>query len=56
MPKKSRPRNRKPKPPAPRNPFAPLARKARATVVPSKKMYRRKAKHPKKASGGNGES
>lgn len=54
MPKHAHPPKRKA--PAPRNPFAPLARTARAKVVPSKKTYRRKAKHPKKASGGNGES
>jgi len=51
MSKKSRTR----KTPARRNPFAPLVRAIRAKVVPSKKTYRRKAKHPKKGAGGNGD-
>jgi hypothetical protein len=50
MPKKSRTR----KTPARRNPFAPRARAMRAKVIPSKKTYRRKVKHPKKGAGGNG--
>lgn len=48
-----RPRNRKKKTPARRNPFAPIARAMRAKIVPSKKTYRRKAKHPKKGADEN---
>jgi hypothetical protein len=50
MPKKSRPR----KIPARRNPFAALARAIRVRVIPSRKIYRRKAKHSKKGAGGAG--
>jgi hypothetical protein len=53
MPKRARSRDRKPKAAARRNPFAPLARALRAKIVPSGKIYRRKAKHPKKGAGGN---
>ena len=39
--------------PPPRYPYAPLARALGAKVVPSKKTYRRKAKHPKRSRNGN---